>query len=212
MPQLDKVTFLSQFFWLCIVFSSLYLLLVKIFLPSIARLLKGRKFVIESELERVTVVRQNDLQNPETVSLFVTHYNKTMTNFSKALLENFLRDSKSISKVSEFMKIRHKRETIRSKKALGKLLIIAFLDEFKQLYMGSPKTVGELTEFHSSMPFISKGLIKESDSKEKPVKAEDKPVEAKKKPANPVKAEEKSDEPKSKSRSRRRSVDTTKKR
>jgi len=42
MPQLDKVTFLSQFFWLCIVFFSMYLILVKLFLPSLARIVKVR--------------------------------------------------------------------------------------------------------------------------------------------------------------------------
>jgi len=45
MPQLDKVTFLSQFFWLCIVFFSLYLLLVKFYLPSLARIVKVRNAV-----------------------------------------------------------------------------------------------------------------------------------------------------------------------
>lgn len=46
MPQLDPVTFLSQFFWLCIVFSSLYLILVKFCLPNIARILKVREFIL----------------------------------------------------------------------------------------------------------------------------------------------------------------------
>jgi len=42
MPQLDKVTFLSQFMWLCIFFFGFYLTLVKHFLPKISRLLKVR--------------------------------------------------------------------------------------------------------------------------------------------------------------------------
>jgi hypothetical protein len=48
MPQLDKVTFLSQFFWLCVVFFGLYLLLVKFFLPSFARLVKVRQFLAQA--------------------------------------------------------------------------------------------------------------------------------------------------------------------
>ena len=43
MPQLDKVTFLSQFFWFCVVFFSMYLILVKLFLPSLARIVKVRQ-------------------------------------------------------------------------------------------------------------------------------------------------------------------------
>jgi hypothetical protein len=50
MPQLDSVTFLSQFFWLCIVFSGLYLILVKFCLPSIARILKVRELIQQENI------------------------------------------------------------------------------------------------------------------------------------------------------------------
>lgn len=43
MPQLDKVTFLSQFFWFCVIFFSMYLILVKLFLPALARIVKVRQ-------------------------------------------------------------------------------------------------------------------------------------------------------------------------
>ncbi len=43
MPQLDKVTFLSQFFWFCVVFITMYLVLVKFYLPAIARIVKVRQ-------------------------------------------------------------------------------------------------------------------------------------------------------------------------
>jgi len=43
MPQLDKVTFLSQFFWLCFFYFGFYLILVKHFLPRMSRLLKLRQ-------------------------------------------------------------------------------------------------------------------------------------------------------------------------
>jgi len=45
MPQLDKVTFASQFFWLCITFFSTYLILVKFYLPSLARIIKVRNAI-----------------------------------------------------------------------------------------------------------------------------------------------------------------------
>nr|AML60642.1 ATP synthase F0 subunit 8 [Moramonas marocensis] len=47
MPQLDKVTFFSQFFWLLVFFLSFYLLSLKIILPSISTLLKIRKKKID---------------------------------------------------------------------------------------------------------------------------------------------------------------------
>jgi F-type H+-transporting ATPase subunit b len=43
MPQLDKVTFLSQFFWLCVFYLGFYYILLKHFLPRISRILALRK-------------------------------------------------------------------------------------------------------------------------------------------------------------------------
>nr|YP_009647103.1 ATP synthase F0 subunit 8 [Chloroparvula japonica]QBX98761.1 ATP synthase F0 subunit 8 [Chloroparvula japonica] len=42
MPQLDHVSFFSQFFWLCIFFFSFYVGLLKGFMPKMSRLLKLR--------------------------------------------------------------------------------------------------------------------------------------------------------------------------
>ena len=42
MPQLDTVTFLSQFFWLAFFFLGFYFALVQFFLPRMARILKFR--------------------------------------------------------------------------------------------------------------------------------------------------------------------------
>lgn len=43
MPQLDKVTFLSQFFWLSFFYLAFYFLILKNFLPKMSRILKFRK-------------------------------------------------------------------------------------------------------------------------------------------------------------------------
>lgn len=43
MPQLDKVTYLSQFFWLCFFFLGFYFSLVQFFLPKMARIFKFRQ-------------------------------------------------------------------------------------------------------------------------------------------------------------------------
>jgi len=43
MPQLDKVTFLTQFVWLTVCFLALYYTLVTTYLPRVARLLKLRE-------------------------------------------------------------------------------------------------------------------------------------------------------------------------
>jgi hypothetical protein len=43
MPQLDTVTFLSQFFWLFVLYTSFYIVLAKVFLPRMAAILKVRE-------------------------------------------------------------------------------------------------------------------------------------------------------------------------
>ena len=42
MPQLDTVTFLSQIFWLVIIFGTFYLTVLTDILPSFSRVLKSR--------------------------------------------------------------------------------------------------------------------------------------------------------------------------
>lgn len=43
MPQLDTVTYMSQFFWLCFFFLGFYFSLVQFILPKMARILKFRQ-------------------------------------------------------------------------------------------------------------------------------------------------------------------------
>ena len=43
MPQLDSVTFLSQFFWLLVFFFAFYFVICKDFLPKMGRILKFRR-------------------------------------------------------------------------------------------------------------------------------------------------------------------------
>ena len=43
MPQLDKTTFLPQFFWLLFFYIGFYLVVLKYFLPKLSRILKVRQ-------------------------------------------------------------------------------------------------------------------------------------------------------------------------
>ena len=53
MPQLDKITFLSQFFWLSFFYLGFYFLIYKYFLPKMSRTLKFRKRRINTSQEGV---------------------------------------------------------------------------------------------------------------------------------------------------------------
>ena len=48
MPQLDTLTFFSQFFWLSVFYLGFYLALVKYFLPKMGRILKIRSLKMSS--------------------------------------------------------------------------------------------------------------------------------------------------------------------
>lgn len=54
MPQLDKITFLSQFFWLSFFYLGFYFYIYKYFLPKMSRLLKFRKRRINNSQQGVT--------------------------------------------------------------------------------------------------------------------------------------------------------------
>lgn len=70
MPQLDTLTFFSQFFWLCIFYLGFYLALVKYFLPKMSRILKIRNLKMnagsssgplqEMKQEHETIKQQRD--------------------------------------------------------------------------------------------------------------------------------------------------------
>ncbi len=60
MPQLDKVTFLSQFFWLCVFYLGFYYVLVKYFLPKISRILALRKRKLSLSQEGIQSVQEEN--------------------------------------------------------------------------------------------------------------------------------------------------------
>lgn len=87
MPQLDKVTFLSQFFWLCFFFIGFYIVLLKFFLPKMSLILKLRKTKLLGSHQNVnTLTQENDkiklnLDKLSTNSL-ISSKNKFNTRFN----------------------------------------------------------------------------------------------------------------------------------
>lgn len=91
MPQLDKVTFLSQFFWLCFFYLGFYYILVKYFLPKISRILAVRKRKLNLSQEDIQLVQNENnqiRQNSDTLlfqafgtskEIFQKFFSKTTT-------------------------------------------------------------------------------------------------------------------------------------
>ena len=70
MPQLDKVTFLSQVFWLIVIFVSFYLISLRYLLPTVGKILKVRKNKIEWNNKQLTSFKEEEsfvTENYETV-------------------------------------------------------------------------------------------------------------------------------------------------
>jgi len=59
MPQLDPEFWLAQIFWLIIVFTLLYLLIWKIFLPKVTYSIENRKSKIVNDLDEAQKLREN---------------------------------------------------------------------------------------------------------------------------------------------------------
>ena len=58
MPQLNPEYWISQIFWLIIVFTSLYIILSKIFLPKISDSLETRKSQVLQNLDQAEKFRK----------------------------------------------------------------------------------------------------------------------------------------------------------
>ena len=91
MPQLDKVTFLSQFFWLCFFYIGFYFLVLKFFLPKMSRVLKLRKNKLSSSQQGVTTLQQeNDKIRNSYERVLANGLNTSRTAFN----DNFQRTEK----------------------------------------------------------------------------------------------------------------------
>nr|YP_006666411.1 ATP synthase F0 subunit 8 [Trebouxiophyceae sp. MX-AZ01]AFQ93766.1 ATP synthase F0 subunit 8 [Trebouxiophyceae sp. MX-AZ01] len=73
MPQLDKVTFFSQFFWLSIFYVGFYFVIVKQFLPKLSRILKVRQKKVSYSQEGGTTLLQEREKVSESLNGLVEH-------------------------------------------------------------------------------------------------------------------------------------------
>ena len=79
MPQLDQVSFLSQFFWLCVFFLGFYVVLLKSFLPALNRILRFR-----SKLQPAKEADENFVyQYRHVLELYSTNRLRDMATASK---------------------------------------------------------------------------------------------------------------------------------
>ena len=99
MPQVDKVTFLSQFFWLCFFYIGFYFLVLTFFLPKMSRILKLRKNKLSFSKQGVlSLQKENDNISTSYETLLSNGLNTSRTAFN----DNFKQTEKwSYAKISD---------------------------------------------------------------------------------------------------------------
>ena len=94
MPQLNPEFWAAQIFWLLLIFSTLYLILWKIFLPRITDSIENRKLKVVNDLNETQKLKENAEKK-------LSEYNRIIEN-SKIEAKKILEDSKK--KIEEDIK------------------------------------------------------------------------------------------------------------
>ena len=86
MPQLNPEFWISQIFWLVLIFSGLYIAISKIFLPRIINVIENRKLKIVNDIDEAQKLKDN-AENK------LKEYNRVIEN-SKKEAQKLIRDNK----------------------------------------------------------------------------------------------------------------------
>ena len=86
MPQLNPEFWTAQIFWLILIFSSLYLIIWKIFLPRITYIIENRKSRVVNDLDEAQKLKENAEKK-------LKEYNEIIEN-SKKEAKKIIEDSK----------------------------------------------------------------------------------------------------------------------
>ena len=86
MPQLDPEFWISQIFWLILIFTALYLIIWKIFLPKITYSIENRKSRVVNDLDEAQKLKENAQKK-------LNEYNKIIEESQKKAKE-IIEDSK----------------------------------------------------------------------------------------------------------------------
>ena len=92
MPQLNTEFWVSQIFWLTIIFGSLYILLSKLVLPKISNNLEARKSQIAENIEAAEKQRKESDQKLKDYEKIINDAKNDAKNIFNQAREKILRD------------------------------------------------------------------------------------------------------------------------
>ena len=135
MPQLDPKFWVAQIFWLILVFSSLYIIVSKIFLPKITLTIENRKSKIVNDLNEAQKLKEN-------AEVKLKEYNKIIEN-SKKDAQKIISDGRK--KLNEDIEIKKKKFDAEIEKELQ-----AVEKEIKELKKNSISDIAKIAESAST--------------------------------------------------------------
>ena len=142
MPQLNPEVWISQIFWLTLIFGSLYILLSKLILPKISKNLEERKSQIAENIELAEKQRQESDQKIKDYEKIINDTKIEAKNIFNKAREKILRDinkkkenlEKEINK--EIEKAENEISNFRKKspEKINKIAIETSSDLIKQIF------------------------------------------------------------------------------
>jgi len=97
MPQLDQVTYFSQFFWLCFFYFVFYVFVVKLYLPKISRILKLRSKKMSKNSNVSYVGESNEINSLSDYESTLVTSIKSSRDFLMQNLESTLKNIEQIN-------------------------------------------------------------------------------------------------------------------
>ena len=135
MPQLDPKFWVAQIFWLILVFSSLYIIVAKIFLPKITLTIENRKSKIVNDLNEAQKLK-------ESAEFKLKEYDKIIEN-SKKEAQKIISDGRK--KLNEDIEIKKKKFDSEIEKEIQ-----AVEKEIKELKKNSMADIAKIAESTST--------------------------------------------------------------
>ena len=87
MPQLDKVSYFTQFFWLTLTITAFYITLLKFYLPTITRVLKMREHKVS--LTQESNDNTYEQEQEQVLQTMQTAVRQSLTQSKQALQKSF---------------------------------------------------------------------------------------------------------------------------
>lgn len=133
MPQLDKITFFSQFFWLSFFYLGFYFLIYKYFLPKMSRALKFRKRRMNNSQQGVTsMAEESDKVGSSYQALLSTGLTTCKSVFNQNFkgAEEWLNNTVSVANQTRLKKTNRAYIFSLGERSISQRLIIsqAFVD------------------------------------------------------------------------------------